>query len=198
MHASHRAFLVFAAATAALASSPARADSAPDDSYSRSHFYIGFGGAGVAVLDQSGPHTFLQHGGGFDLFLGGRLGKWTALELNWQPSFHENQKDIFGNNIPTIGLDAITLDVKIFFLHGFVQPYFTAGVGAYLLGDPFRPNAEGPGYQIGGGIDFWLGHHVTLGIKLQYRGVELYDFDRFGDNTYVSLFNGEGNLGIHF
>jgi hypothetical protein len=166
--------------------------------YTRPHFYLGVEAVAVVVLNQTGPRGFLADGGGFNIFLGGRLSRHVALELGWQPTFHSNQVDIFGRPISFIGLEALTLDIKILFLRGPVQPYFTIGGGAYLLGDNFSVFAEGGGYQIGGGIDFWLGHHVSLGLKAQYRGVGLVDYDPQNDNTYLSLFTGALNLTIRF
>jgi hypothetical protein len=113
-------------------------------------------------------------------------------------TLHSNQVDVFGRPINLIGLQALTLDLKILFLRGPIQPCFCVGGGAYLLGDAFSVFAEGGGYQIGGGIDFWLGTHVSLGLKAQYRGVGLVDYDPQNDNTYLSLFTGALNLTIRF
>jgi hypothetical protein len=184
---------------AALAAAPAHADQvyvierAPDP-YARRHFYLGVEAVGVAVLNQTGPRGFLEGGGGFDFFVGGRLSRFVALEAGWQPTFHNNETDIFGRRIGTIGLDALTLDLKIFPIHGPIQPYFVIGAGGYLLGDNFSAFAEGPGYQIGGGIDFWITRWASLGLKAQYRGVELFDYDVNNDNTYLSLFTGSINF----
>lgn len=54
--------------------------------------------------------------------------------------------------------------------------------------------AEGPGYQVGGGIDFWIGPHFSIGLKIQYRGVALIDYDAYQDNTYLSLLTGAINF----
>jgi hypothetical protein len=162
--------------------------------YARRHFYLGIEAVGVAVIHQTGPHGFLEGGGGFNFFLGGRLSRWVALEAGWQPTFHSNESNIFTRRIGTIGLDALTLDVKIFPIHGAIQPYFAVGAGAYFLGDNFDAFAEGPGYQIGGGIDFWVARFASIGLKAQYRGVELFDYDLQKDNTYLSLFTGSANF----
>jgi hypothetical protein len=168
------------------------------DPYARSHFYLGVAGVGVAVLDQTGPRAFLQAGGGFELTVGARLGRLLALEANWQPTFHNNQVDIFGNTVNTVGLNALTGDLKLFLLHGSIQPYFTVGAGFYSMGNAFSNIADGVGWEIGGGVDFWLGRFFTLGLKAQYRGVALFDYDLFNDNTYLSLFTGSANVGFHF
>jgi hypothetical protein len=171
----------------------------PPDPYARPHFYLGAEAVGVAVVDQTGPRAFLDHGGGFNLFIGGRFNRVFALEFGWQPTFHNNEVNIFGDRIGTIGLEALTLDAKLYpFRTRVVQPFFTIGAGAYLLGDNFAVFAEGPGYQIGGGVDFWIGHHASLGLKVQYRGVALFDYDAYQDNTYLSLITGSANVTVRF
>jgi hypothetical protein len=159
----------------------------PYNPYARRHVYLGAEAVGVAVLDETGPRAFLDHGGGVRLFVGGRLSRVFALEFAWEPTFHNNEVDIFGRRIGTIGLEALTVDAKFYPLHHRVQPYIDVGVGAYLLGDNFSVFAAGPGYQIGGGVDFWLTPHFSLGLKTLYRGVGLIDYDAYRDNTYLSL-----------
>ncbi|HZS39725.1 MAG TPA: outer membrane beta-barrel protein [Polyangia bacterium] len=189
-------------AALSLAPRPARAEfvyvrPAPNP-FARPHFYMGAEVVGVAVVGETGPRSFLDHGGGFNLFVGGRINRVFALELGWQPTFHNNQTDIFGERVSTVGLDALTVDGKFYPLYGPIQPYLTVGAGLYLLGDNFSVLAEGPGYQIGAGIDFWITRHVSLGLKAQYRGVALVDYDVFRDNTYLSLITGSGNLTVRF
>jgi hypothetical protein len=185
------AIVAIVLAALSLASVPARAEwvwiEARRNPYARRHFYLGAEGLGLIVLDQTGPRAFLDHGGGVRLFLGGRLSRIFALEFAWEPTFHNNEVDIFGRRIGTIGLEALTVDGKLYPLSGRVQPYFSFGAGVYLLGDNFSVFAEGPGYQIGGGVDFWLSPHFSLGVRTEYRGVGLVDYDVFKDNTYLSL-----------
>jgi Outer membrane protein beta-barrel domain len=184
---------VFALVIAAfcLAAAPAHAEwvwvNRPYNPYARRHFYLGAQPAGVVVLHETGPRAFLDHGGGVRLFLGGRLSRIFALEFAWEPTFHNNEVDIFGRPIGTIGLEALTVDAKFYPLHRRVQPYISVGAGAYLLGDNLSVFAAGPGYQVGGGVDFWLSPHFSLGLKTQYRGVGLVDYDVYRDNTYLSL-----------
>jgi hypothetical protein len=170
---------------------PARADwvwvQRHENPYARTHFYLGIAGQGVAVVDQTGPRAFLSSGGGFDLFLGLRANRWVAIEAGWQPTFHNVEVDDFGRPVGRIGLQALTLDVKIFPVHGRVQPYFSVGGGAYLMGDNFDVFAEGPGFQIGGGIDFWLSRWGSLGLRVQYRGVDMIDYDPANDDTFLSM-----------
>jgi hypothetical protein len=166
--------------------------------WTRSHFYLGASPVGMFVLGETGPRSFLDNGGGFSLFLGARFARFFALEAAWEPTFHNNEVDIFGRPVGTLGLEALTGNLKIYPARGRVQPYFMAGGGAYLLGDNLTAFAEGPGYQIGGGVDFWLSPWASLGLKVQYRGVELFDYDRFNDNTYLSLLSAAADVTGHF
>jgi hypothetical protein len=155
--------------------------------YARPHFYLGAEGQGLVVLGATGPRSFLDHGGGFDLFVGGRLNRWAALEFGWQATFHNPEYDVWGNRVDRVGLQALTLDGKFYPVHGPVQPYVSGGGGLYLMGDSFSVFAEGPGFQIGGGIDFWLTRNMSLGLRAQYRGVDMIDYDGANNDTYLSL-----------
>lgn len=199
-----RILLALAIATATLCGpvTPAHAEwvyihRAPNP-YTRTHFYMGASGVAMVVVGERGPNSFLDNGGGFNLFLGGRVHRAVALEFGWQPTFHNNEYDIFGRRIDTIGLDALTASVKVFPVQGAIQPYFIAGGGAYLLGDRLNVFASGPGFQIGGGVDFWLSPWLTLGLQGQYRGVELFDYDARSDNTYLNLISFQGDFTGHF
>lgn len=168
--------------------------------YARPHFYIGIGGVGSVVLNQ-GSKSFLSNGGGIDLTVGVRVHSVFAVELNWQPTFHNNTNidgSVFARPIGQLGLEALTTDLKFYPADGPVQPYFTIGGGIYFLGERFDIFADGPGYEVGGGIDFWLSPWISLGVKAQYRGVELIDFDSHNNNTYLSMFTAGGDLTARF
>jgi hypothetical protein len=197
---------IVVAATTLCSVTPAHADwvwrPRPPDPYARRHFYIGGSGVGAAVINQTGPEGFIGNGGGFSLILGARLSRHFALEFGWEPTFHNTSQDaaiyLFQNPNHTVGINALTLDGKVYFAQGFVQPYFMFGGGAYLLGDQLHAVAEGPGYQLGGGIDFWLNPWFTIGGKVQYRGVEFIDYNARNDNTYVSMITAAGDFTAHF
>jgi len=172
------------------------AESRPE--YGRTHLYVGAGGVGVAVLDEAGGPAFLDHGGGFELFIGVRVNPLFAIEAAWQSTFHDNSADLFARRISTIGLDAITAEFKLYLASGEVQPYLSIGAGAYITGDRYYAFAEGPGWQIGGGVDFWIGPYFSIGLKAQYRGIALIAYDVDGDTTYLSLFTGSVNTQVHF
>ena len=103
-----------------------------ENPYARTHFYLGVAGQGMFILGETGPRSILSSGGGFDLFLGVRANRWVAIEAGWQPTFHNPEFDEFGRPVGRIGLQALTLDLKIYPVHGRVQPYFLIGAGAYL------------------------------------------------------------------
>jgi hypothetical protein len=166
--------------------------------FARPHFYLGAAPQALVVLDQTGPRSFLQSGGGFDLYLGGRVSSWLALELGWQPTFHNLERDAFGRPVGRIGLQAVTFDLKFFPTRGRVQPYFVAGAGGYLLGDNFDVFAAGPGFQVGGGLDVWITRHLSLGVRAQYRGVELIDYNPANDDTYLSMLSAAVDVTVRF
>jgi hypothetical protein len=182
-----------------LAAAPAHADEVlvvRPPNYARRHFYLGAEGVASVFLNQTEPHSFVGDGAGFNLFLGGRVTRHLALEFGWQPTFHGAPGD--GLDRPAqdgIGLSALTFDVKLYPLTSWVQPYFTVGPGVYVLTDyMLRPIAGGGGYQIGGGIDFYVLPVLSLGLKAQYRGVTLLDYDPQGDTTYLSMLTIAANV----
>ncbi len=183
---------LFAFVSLAGAARPARADwvyvsDRYYNPYARPHFYMGVEGQGIVVLGATGSNAFLDHGGGFDLYVGGRLNRWLALEAGWQATFHNPEVDDLGRQVDRVGLQALTLDAKFYPVHGPVQPYFSGGAGLYLLGDSFSVFSEGAGFQVGGGVDFWLTRHLSLGLRAQYRGVDMVDYNSQGNDTYLSL-----------
>src|SRR5262245_58527163 len=99
--------------------------------YARPHVYLGAEGQGVLVLGATGARSFLDHGGGFGVFLGGRINRWTALELGWQATLHNPQYDVWGAPVGRVGLQALTLEGKFYPVHGWVQPYVSGGGGVY-------------------------------------------------------------------
>ncbi len=159
--------------------------------YARSHFYMGLEGVGAIIVDQTGPNAFLDHGGGLGFFLGGRLSRHFALEFAWQGTFHgQPRHDLLNVFYPDqrFFLSAFTVDGKFYLADHQVQPYIDLGAGGYLLGDRASLFAEGPGFQVGGGVDVWLGYHASIGGKLLYRGIALIDYDPNRDDTFISMF----------
>ncbi len=162
--------------------------------YGRRDFYMGAEGVASVFLNQTGPHSFIGDGGGLNLFLGGRVARHVAIEFGWQPTFH-GAPGVGQPFTQDLGLSALTFDVKLFPIVSWVQPYFAVGPGAYLLTDySLRPLAAGAGYQIGGGIDFWVLPVLSLGLKAQYRGATLIDYDTQNDSSYVSMLTFAANI----
>ncbi|HEX2573823.1 MAG TPA: hypothetical protein VH877_30015 [Polyangia bacterium] len=157
--------------------------------YGRSHFYLGGGPSVVLVLRQSGPRPLLSDGAGFRFTLGGRLGRHFGMEFTWSPSFHHHDPDYFGRLFGLMRLTTLSVDGKFYPLRGPIQPFVLFGGGAYLLGDRFSLIAGGPGYQLGGGIDFWLSRHVSLGVTAQYRGALVFE-SLYSGVSYLGLFTG--------
>ena len=49
-----------------------------------------------------------------------------------------------------------------------------------------------------GGLDIWLTRHLSLGIRAQYRGVDLIDYDAANDDTFVSMLSAAADLTVRF
>ena len=167
--------------------------------YARKHFYMGVEGLASLRVHETG-RAFVAHGGGFNLFIGGRIHRNLALEFGWAPTFQGQPGPILGHPFyDGVALSALTADLKVFFARHFVQPYFTVGPGVYFLHDwAFNYYAGGGGWQIGGGIDFWVLPVLSLGIKAQYRGATLLDYNQTHENTYLSFVTLGANLTGHF
>lgn len=200
--------LVALAACLLVTTSVARADEyvyRSRDVYSRQHFLLGAEAVGSVMLNQlGGGPRFLSHGGGPNLFLGGRVARHVGLEFGWQPGFHDSYN---GDPAITLGRDvrdglaltALTFDVKIFPVGGVIQPYFAVGPSLNFLTDwELRYLAAGPGWQIGGGVDFWVLPVLSIGFKSQYRGFGLRNYDSQGRDGYFSMVTFAANLTGHF
>jgi hypothetical protein len=179
----------------------ARADSVylqkQEDQNAREHFYLGAGMTGVRVLAAPDSRAAIQDGVGATITLGARLHRTFALELGWTPTFH-GDSDAFQQRVGKVALQAVTLDAKLYPWHTSVQPYLDIGAGAYILGDALGPFAAGPGYQLGGGIDFWLSPWFSLGVKAVYRGTLLLNYDTFGQNYYLGAVAGTAEFAGRF
>jgi Outer membrane protein beta-barrel domain len=164
--------------------------------YERRHFYLGAEAVGSVLLNETGSRQVFGNGGGVNLFLGGRLSRHAALEFGWSPTFYGQ----FGNPLPGqvtrgLSLSALSLDLKLYPFLSWVQPYVAFGPSAYVLTDNSMDYlASGGGWQLGGGVDFWLTRHLSAGFKTQYRGIALVDFDGAGSRTYLSLLSFAASL----
>jgi hypothetical protein len=195
---------LFSVAALLALSSSVRADKIiiiyEEPTYSRRHFYLGAEGLGSVVVNETGPHSFFSSGGGINLFLGGRIHRHLALEFGWSPTFHGQPGSGFGETTTDgLALSAITADLKILPLRGWVQPYVAFGPAGYVLHDwAFHYLGGGGGFQVGGGVDFYVYRHLSFGLKSQYRGAELVDYDPAHDRTFLSMLTFAGNITGHF
>lgn len=188
----------------------------------RFHFYVGLQGSALVVVDQSsgagaaGPGEFLGHGGGGGLFAGLRMGRWFALELNWAMTYHNfyEEYDAYWDYYEwsALHLQTMTLDGKLHIpTWGIVEPFVQAGVGFSFAGVSFGDDysqedynyASGVAFNVGGGLDIWLGPFITLGGRILYRGMAFGEpsIDARGRTTYRNYVSGvalDANVAAHF
>lgn len=153
----------------------------------RVHGYMGGQAGGMFVLAQVTDYTegYLSHGGGAGLFGGLRLGPFVSLELNWTISFHDDA--LTQKYLDSLYLMTVTADAKIHIpTYGPVEPYFQAGVGFAYIGATYYDCtacdsifAKGPAFNVGGGMDFWLGPWFSIGGRILYRGL-YFNEDAYG------------------
>jgi hypothetical protein len=165
-------------------------------------WYAGVGVVGTSILDQSGGPETLRTGGGVSAWLGVNLSSALSVELGWLGSFHNPQtySTYYGRDTSFLVLEGVTADAKIHLGRGPIDPYLQGGVGVYFLGDSAVGFADsvGPGYQLGGGIDLWVGRHVTLGGRALYRGIAMGPPDGGPADTFVHAATVEGSVAFHF
>jgi hypothetical protein len=80
-----------------------------------------------------------------------------------------------------------------------VRPFLQAGLGLYELGS-YPGNGDyhnGLGFQLGGGLDIFLNHFVSIGGRALYHGI-YFTQQIGGDNPFLSTVSVEGNLQLHF
>ena len=169
------------------------ARSRPDSS---PHFYMGTGASIAVPFATGGAATPVGVGGGFDIFFGGRLHRFIALGVDWQPTFHAAGSDPSGRL--GYNLNASTLDLILLPFFGRIQPYVTLGAGIDVLASSGRVIGVGPGWQGGGGIDFWVSRMVTLNLKAQYRATRLEVSDPEIKGGIWAFFGAQASVAIHF
>jgi hypothetical protein len=180
---------------------PAAAQRLTLQAIDRPGVYLGLAGMGNFVINQANaPVTgFIDQGGGFGLFLGGRLAPMFALELGYSLNIH-TPVDQGGVTVDALLLHAWTLDAKVIFPNrSNVRPYFQIGFGVYELASYADSTLyrNGIGFQIGGGLDFWLNRFWSIGFRALYHGIyftqSVYDY-----HPFLSTVSVEGNVQIHF
>lgn len=184
----------------------------------RPHFYLGGQLMGTAVLAQQLENVgVLGHGGGLGLFAGVRFGRWTALELNWNFTMH-NESWRCGPNEWCTDLDFLQIQrlAADFKLHiptwGPFEPFLQAGGGFAFFGLSGQYGeapwlyAWGPMFNVGGGVNFWFGPHFSIGGRLLYRGMyftrskEYSDIavEQSADTNYVNEISVDLFASFHF
>jgi hypothetical protein len=169
--------------------------------------FIGFGGFGTIALAQSGGVEYLRHGGGIAVFGGIDIGRIAALHFGFDASFHNPSSDCVGRgpyvwcDTSFLILETLHADLKLRIpTRTRVMPYFQVGpLLAWIGRQDYPTDAVGGGFEVGGGIDFWLARPVTFGIQALYRGIAMGDYDtRTGTDTFLSLLHVGGDFTFHF
>lgn len=172
---------------------------APDPDY-RPFFHLGLGLNGTSIIDDDATaNSGFDAGAGFEIDFGLRLGPQFSLDFGWWASFHDVASDV-----NSAALMAFTIDGRFFLTDQDqrLQPYLQAGVGAYVMTyDDALNTLSGPGFQLGGGFDFYLTPGVSLGGRLLYRGAYVEYDDPYYYNvesSFISAFTYGADIKFHF
>ena len=178
----------------------------PSLNIDRPGVYLGGSLLGAVVINSANTDSsaadFIDHGGGFGLFLGVRIVPMFALEFGYTGTAHNTYTDYWGNVVDYLWLNAITLDGKLIFPNrSNVRPYIQAGVGYYALSQGENWTSGG-GFQLGGGLDIWLNPWWSLGGRVLYHGVKFTEFKGnpiySANKPFLSYATLEFNLQVHF
>lgn len=164
--------------------------------------YIGGALVGAFITDQSGTIAdvdFIDDGVGGQAILGFRLAPMLALELGYASTVHD-EADWSG--VDHIAIHQATADLKIIFpSRSPVRPFIQGGGGYYGMHTGEDRWVHGGGFQIGGGVDFWLDRYWTLGLRVLYHGVKfgrLHDDVLVLDRPWLGWISGDVNVQLHF
>ena len=166
----------------------------PDDSA----FYLGARLVGSTLHFDTEPDTstfFIEDdGGGLQLFLGYRCDTGFSLELALSAAGHEtSDPDV------TAGIGAVQLFAEYRFARGhWFRPYLKGGIGGYGLGlddGSTTVTISGGGVAFGGGFDFFIGSHFSLGLDYTHN---IIDYEKaevdFGGTTFGQSIDEEGSM----
>lgn len=149
----------------------------------RTHGYIGVQGMGMAIVGQATDYSqggYIGQGGGGGLFGGVRINPFLSIEGNWMITWHDIAWDSGVVELDVLYLMSFTADAKIHLpTRSMIEPYFQAGLGFIFAGVSYGANtptgdaifAKAPIFNLGGGVDIWLGPWLTVGGRLLYRGM---------------------------
>ena len=173
--------------------------------------YLGVGGMGTFVLKQDGGVEKFEHGGGFSIFGGLDFGRIVGVEVSYTGSYHNPDTTLgcgagyseYGNycDVNYLTLDLLTLSGRLRLpLRSRFQPYVQGGVAIAWSGRQGYPaDATGFGFEVGGGVDIWLGNFFTFGPRVLYRGVQMSDYGTItGADTFLNLITAEANMAVRF
>jgi hypothetical protein len=185
----------------------------------RIHGFVGAEVVGMGIINQRLEYTgHVGSGGGFGLYGGVRLGPFFSLEGNWTFTVHDESwgcpagsLDCPGGSwtdINALQVQTATVNAKVHIpTRGMLEPFFQGGVGWAFLGvtgNQWQSGylyKNGPTFNLGGGLDLWLGPFFTLGAKLLYEGLYFTSSETGLAKTeanFVSAIRFDLNLGIHF
>jgi hypothetical protein len=172
----------------------------------RSGLYLGLGAFGDGVINQANSSVdFLTSGAGYNLMIGFRLSPNFALELGFGEGFHNNVTNAWGDTVDYLVLSQVTADAKLILPlpGGQIQPFVQGGVGFYVLADAYDSEiASGGGFQLGGGLDFWVNPWWSFGGRLLYHGIQFTSFNEpqvgRSSSPFLSTVSLEANAQIHF
>jgi len=168
--------------------------------------YLGIGAFGDGVINQANSAVdFLTSGAGYNLMLGFRLSPNFALEFGLGQGFHNDVSDAWGDTVDYLVLSQVTVDAKLILPlpGGQIQPFLQGGVGFYVLADAYDSEiASGGGFQLGGGLDFWLNPWWSVGGRLLYHGIQFTSFNEpevgRSSSPFLSTVSLEANAQVHF
>ena len=163
-------------------------------------FFLG-GGASYAwenfdtdELDDMGPDVDIDDAVGFNLFAGYRLMRYLALEgnYNWYDDFRVNVNGFHFD----VSIWTLMLDLKAMYpvYNDRFVPYIRLG-GGYMSADTDTNGIDFDdqdfAWNLGGGTDFYVTDHVSLGLDGKYVWGT-------GDLDDLDYFVGTVGVGYHF
>jgi hypothetical protein len=166
----------------------------------------------VSALIVHRPHDsslgLIGAGAGFGVTGGLRIGPAISLELNWSTTWHHRTPDPSRDDgISSLVVMSYLAGIKIHLPTEGPVDLFLLGAGGYTyvgshldLGErSFRTLATGPTVELGGGMDLWLGRHLSIGGQLVYRGMWLGDshLEPYGRAGKVGFLVLDVNLVLH-
>jgi hypothetical protein len=173
-------------------------------------WYLGAGLFGTRILKQTNTPENLNSGGGLSIYGGLHVGPTLSLEFGWMGSMH-NPATVDTGTGPVkdyLVINAFTADAKIHFRNagsGSIVPYVEGGIGLYSLGSQhLGTNSSGAGFQLGGGFDWMLGPHLSLGLRARYHGIAMTQSPDVmatspgNGQVYISAATVEGALSLNF